>query len=81
MNPEYWIQFDFSAERLHFSFLSRPPSKTPSFPLKTAVMCLFNNLAMIRRTSAHLSDRAKAPVDFWFRPIDDDDHAQLEQGL
>ena len=35
---------------------------------------------MIRRTSAHLSDRAKVPVDFWFCHIDDD-HAQLEHRL
>jgi len=30
---------------------------------------------MIRRTSAHLSDRAKVPVDFWFCHIDND-HAK-----
>jgi len=83
-----WI--DFTADEFIFLFSnSSPPSKTP-FPSKpcldlspvlTHQWCvIFNNLAMIRRTSAHLSDRAKVPVDFWFCHIDDD-HAQLEQWL
>lgn len=35
---------------------------------------------LYRRTSTHLSDRAKVSVDKWLRHIDDD-QAQLEQGL
>lgn len=71
------------AERIYFSFLQPKTAFQDPFPSQDLshvfkpVMCLFNNLAMIRRTSAHLSDRAKVPVDFWFRHIDDD-HAQLE---